>query len=104
MEERLWLYGDKAYIGKYGIMGAYKRKRRERLLGQEFDDYNRAMSSCRISVEQGFALVSNKWQSVDWGRQQKTGKSLHLIELNFILTIFRTISCGSNLYDCCCVY
>ena len=55
-------------------MGAYKRKRHEHDLRQDSDDYNRAMASCKIAVEQGFAGCHNLWQAVNWIGQQKIGE------------------------------
>ena len=52
--ERLYLYGDKAYVSTFGVMGAYKRRAGQQL-GQQYNEYNAAMSSCRIAVEHGFA-------------------------------------------------
>ncbi|KAA6411798.1 MAG: hypothetical protein FRX48_03948 [Lasallia pustulata] len=52
--ERLYLYGDKAYVSTFGVMGAYKRRAGQQL-GRQYNEYNAAMPSCRIAVEHGFA-------------------------------------------------
>lgn len=71
--ERLYLYGDKAYVSTFGVMGAYKRRAGQQL-GQQYNEYNAAMSSCRIAVEHGFAHVANLWSFNDFKSQMKIGK------------------------------
>ena len=69
-----WLYGDKAYVAKYGIFGAYKRQRLQRELPGYQEEYNRLMASMRIAVEQSFAGVSNLWQVTNFKRIMIRGK------------------------------
>ena len=57
-EERLYLYGDPAYCASATTMGAYKRAAGAQLTAQQHL-CNSQMSSCRISVEHGFAHVQN---------------------------------------------
>jgi hypothetical protein len=74
VNERLWIFGDKAYTAKFGIMGAYKRQRRDRELRTNHAEYNEAMSSMRIAVENSFAGVSNLWQASNFKTQSKIGE------------------------------
>lgn len=60
IEERLWLYGDPAYQGSYGIMGSY-RAFANRPVTHIQKKFNRRMSKLRIAVEHGFALHQNLW-------------------------------------------
>lgn len=59
INKRLWIYGDKAYTAKFGIIRAYKRQRRDRELRINHTRYNETISSMRITVENSFAGVSN---------------------------------------------
>ena len=56
-----WLYGDKAYVARYGIFRAYKRQRLQCELPGHQEEYNRLIASMRIAVEQSFAEVLNLW-------------------------------------------
>ena len=59
-EDRLSLYSDPAYTASVTTMGAYKRGSGAYLIAQQHL-LNSQMSSCRSSVEHGFAHVQNKW-------------------------------------------
>lgn len=85
--EWVWLYGDKAYSGKFGIMGAYKRRNIERGLAADLRAYNRTMASMRMAVENGFAMVSNLFQVTNFKMLQKQGRFLEIISLKSALII-----------------
>jgi hypothetical protein len=53
--ERLYVYGDPAYYGGLGVMGAYRALPGEELTAQQLE-FNRHMSAMRISVEHGFGI------------------------------------------------
>ena len=89
VEERFWLYGDKAYVGKYGIMGAYKTRRRQRALGRDEQAYNALIASMRIVVENGFTHVANLFMAVGFKAQCKISK--YNVDLNCIIDNDRSL-------------
>jgi nuclease HARBI1 len=54
------LFGDPAYKGAYGIMGAYVQKPGQQLTNAKLA-FNRSMSSIRITIEQLFGRTLNLW-------------------------------------------
>jgi len=91
-EERLYLYGDPAYCASATTMGAYKRAAGAQLSAQQHL-FNAQMSSCRISVEHGFAHVQNKWMKNAFHHSLRAGSSP-------VAAYFLTAVLFSNLYTC----
>lgn len=60
-EEAVYIYGDPAYIGSFGILGAYVR-RPERPLAPHELAFNHIMSTVRITIEQCFGGITNRWR------------------------------------------
>ncbi|ODQ71723.1 hypothetical protein LIPSTDRAFT_329802 [Lipomyces starkeyi NRRL Y-11557] len=58
----LFVYGDPAYAGGYGVMGPFKRHPGEQLTEAQ-SRFNVEMSRVRIWVEQIFGLALQRWAS-----------------------------------------
>ena len=74
VEERLFLYGDPAYQGCWGIMGAYKSTR-DGPVTPDQKRFNVRMSRLRIEVEHAFAIHANSWQLFTKKHVMKIGLS-----------------------------
>src|SRR2546421_886718 len=73
--ERLLVYGDAAYkAGAYGLVGAKTAPAGGELSSKE-REYNKAMSSFRIVVENAFGIVSNKWRANGFTMGLRAGSS-----------------------------
>ena len=73
-EDRLFLYGDPAYQGCWGIMGAYK-SHIGRPITSDQKRFNIYMSKLRIEVEHAFAIYANSWQLFTKKSIMKIGSS-----------------------------
>ena len=73
-EDRLFLYGDPAYQGCWGIMGAYK-SHIGRPITSDQKCFNIRMSRLRIEVEHTFAIHANSWQLFTKKSIMKIGSS-----------------------------
>ena len=67
----LCLYGDPAYPLGVHLQGPFK----DRQLTPEMQNYNKAMSAVRVSVEWMFGCIRNYFQFVDFKSQQKVNLS-----------------------------
>lgn len=74
VEERLFLYGDPAYQGCWGIMGAYKSSVGHPITSIQ-KRFNVRMSRLRIEVEHAFAIHANTWQLFTKTSVMKIGSS-----------------------------
>jgi hypothetical protein len=59
-EQRLYIYGDPAYSGGFGIIGAYKASVNRALTDDE-KHFNKRMSQLRIAVEHAFGITQQQW-------------------------------------------
>lgn len=59
---RYFIYGDPAYPVTPLIMVGYKGNR----ITRQQEEFNRAMSRIRISVEWGFSILKRKWAFIDY--------------------------------------
>ena len=68
-------------------MGAYKRQKRNKKLEINYINYNEAMASMRIAVENGFVQIFNFWQAGNFKFQVKIGNSFcsFVYKINYIL-------------------
>lgn len=86
------IYGDPAYSGSYGVIGAFKRQIGKSLTPEQ-EDFNTTMSSVRISIEQIFGLTIRLWAMNEVKSLLKTG--LSPVGSFYIVSIFLT-----NCYTC----
>ena len=73
-DRRLFVFGDPAYGGSRVVMGAYRRLPGVNLTPQQHL-FNTEMSSCRVSVEHGFAHVQNRWMKNAFHHSLRLGSS-----------------------------
>ena len=59
--ETLYIYGDPAYNGSFGIVSGWKDPRGCRYLSTEKQRFNKVLSSIRIAVEQSFGRTQVLW-------------------------------------------
>ena len=91
-EQRLYLFGDPAYCASATTMGAYRRPAGGHLTHRQAL-FNSQMSSCRISVENGFAHVQNKWMRNAFHHSLRSLSSP-------VAAYFVTAVLLANLYTC----
>lgn len=72
--ERLYVYGDPAYVPAFGIIGPFRRDGRLRLTPNE-EAANVEMSRQRIVVEWAFGLATKYWSFGSFKPSQKSGLS-----------------------------
>ena len=72
--ERLYVFGDSAYTGSYATIGCYN-KPRGRQLTERQRQFNREMSSTRVSVEHGYGRIQNLWQSQGFHLRKRMGST-----------------------------
>ncbi|CAN0582315.1 unnamed protein product, partial [Laminaria digitata] len=65
-----YIYGDPAYQISPWLMAPLKGA----LMAEE-EDFNAAMSSCRVTVEWGFGKIVGLWPYVDYVKKQQVGLS-----------------------------
>ena len=74
INDRVFIFGDPAYTGSRVTRGAYRRPRHGHL--DPFEAlFNYDMSQNRISVEHGFALISNTWSKMNLFNTLRIGSS-----------------------------
>jgi hypothetical protein len=91
-QDRLYLYGDPAYCASATTMGAYKNPAGGRMTATQ-RLFNSQMSSCRISVEHGFAHVQNKWLKNAFHHSLRSMSSP-------VAAYFMTAVLLANIYTC----
>jgi nuclease HARBI1 len=57
----LYIYGDPAYSASFGIMCPFEHPRGRHYLNPQQKAFNKALSSTRITVENSFGAIHNKW-------------------------------------------
>ncbi len=72
----LYLYGDPAYRSSYGVACPWTDPRGRRFLPADKQAWNRALSSVRISVEQGFGRTQCLWTYTAYAKGLRAGSSL----------------------------
>lgn len=90
-----YLYGDPAYPLTRLIVCGWKHRN----LTQDQDKFNRAMSSVRISVEWGFAILKSKWAFIDFSKNLQVFSNCpgKIILAAFILTNAHTCLYGNQI-------
>ena len=74
-KERLYVYGDPAYIGAFGIMGPYQHVGGRHALPEDEYQFNVALSSVRIAVEHAFGHIFKQWSFTGFERGMQEGLS-----------------------------
>ena len=90
---RLWLYGDSAYSCSNGVIAPYKHPLGHRYLTSDKRQFNKNLSSIRISVEYGFGEVARKWTYNSFGMQLYSGKQA-------VAAFFKAAVLLTNCYVC----
>jgi hypothetical protein len=91
-ENRLFLCGDEAYKGEWGILGPFKPGPHQDVVPELVEHYNPTLTSCRNVVGQGFAIVDNLREFADWMGHQKIRLSpaaAYMVAVGF-----------TNIYNC----
>ncbi len=57
----LYIYGDLAYNASFGVACPYKHPYSRRYLTTQEQDFNQALSSVRIAIEQAFGDIQIQW-------------------------------------------
>jgi DDE superfamily endonuclease len=86
-QEALYIFGDSAYQGRLGII-CPKKDNRHNPLTQIQKSYQQWLSSHRVNVECGFALVSNTFNETNLKPKQRIG--LRAIGAEFRLQVLLT--------------
>jgi hypothetical protein len=92
------IFGDPAYKGAYGVIGAFVRQPRRPLTDQEHC-FNTTMSSVRITIEQLFGRTLNLWALNGHKYSQKIGNSpvaAHYLVAVLLTNIMTCISDRDN--------
>ena len=70
----LYIYGDPAYSNSYGISCPFEQLQGRRSLLQDKKDFNKALSSVRIAVEQAFGGIQVNWTYTTFAKGLTSGK------------------------------
>jgi hypothetical protein len=89
----LYIYGDPAYSNAYGISCPFEHPQGRRFLPQEKRDFNQALSSVRIAVEQAFGDIQVQWTYTAFAKGLTAGKQP--IAAYFTVAVLLT-----NCYTC----
>jgi hypothetical protein len=105
VSEHLYLYGDAGYYGSFGIMGVFRAFPNTPLTSEQ-TSFNTHMLSLKITVEQGFGMVSQKWAYNSYRLGLQTGSSpvagFYLVSVLFtnILTCLRQWNVVCMRFSC----
>jgi nuclease HARBI1 len=86
--ETLYIYGDGAYHASYGVAVPWEDPRGRRWLPQDKQNFNKALSSVRIAVEQCFGCTQVLWTYTAFNKGLTAG--WQPVAVHFIIAILLT--------------
>jgi nuclease HARBI1 len=91
--QRLYIYGDLAYVSAFGIMGPYQHPGGRHALPHNEHEFNVALSLVRILVEHAFGHVIQQWGFIAFSKGMSEG-------LSAVATYFTTAVLFTNCLTC----